>query len=106
MIFCALCGLRVDRCRLEGSARRTCRAEDLLELVSRRDLELIVAALGRRFVGAPPQKDRGVAEPIALHVVVLDLAHALDPQRLPREILARAPAALPARHARHLAAAR
>ena len=39
-------------------------------------------------------------------MVVLDLAHALDPKRLPREILARAPAALASGHARHLAAAR
>ena len=59
------------------------RAEDLLELVRGRDLELIVAAVGRRLVRAPALKDRGVAEAIALHVVVLHLAHALDPQRLP-----------------------
>ena len=76
------------------------RAEDLLELVRRRDLELIVAAVARRLVRPPALEDRRVAEAVALHVVVLDLAHALDPQRLPRQILARAPAALPARHAR------
>ena len=40
-----------------------------------------------------------MAEAIALHVVVLHLAHALDPQRLPRQILAGAPAALAAGHA-------
>ena len=64
------------------------------------DLELIVAAVARRLVGTPAQEDRRVAEAIALHVVVLHLAHALDPQRLPRQILAGAPAALAARHAR------
>ena len=41
-----------------------------------------------------------MAEAIALQVVVLHLAHALDAQRLPRQILAGAPAALPAGHAR------
>ena len=75
------------------------RAEDLLELVRGRDLELIVAAVRRRLVGPPAQEGRRVAEAIALQVVVLHLADALDPQRLPREILARAPAALAAGHA-------
>ena len=83
---------------------RAGRAEDLLELVRRRDLELIVAAVRRRLVGPPALEDGGVAEAVALHVVVLHLAHALDAQRLPRQILAGAPAALAAGHARHLAA--
>ena len=87
----------------ERQRGRRGRAEDLLELVRRRDLELIVAAVARRLVGPPAQKDRRVAEAIALQVVVLHLADALDAQRLPRQILARAPAALPARHARRLA---
>ena len=38
------------------------RAEDLLELVRRRDLELIVAAVARRLVRPPAQEDRRVAE--------------------------------------------
>ena len=38
-----------------------------------------------------------------LHVVVLDLTHSLDPDRLPREILARAPSTLASGHAGHLA---
>ncbi len=87
---------------LSGGARplsvRT-RAEDLRELVRRRDLELIVAAVVRLPVGPPAQEHRRVPEAIALQVVVLHLAHALDPQRLPRQILAGAPAALPAGHA-------
>src|SRR5262245_41354034 len=78
-------------------------AKDLLELVRGRDLELIVAAVCRLFVGTPALKDGGVTETRSLHVVVLDLADALDPQRLPREILAGAPTALPARHPGHLA---
>src|SRR5687768_9277539 len=70
------------------------RAEDLLELVRSRDLELIVAAVRRPFVVAPALKDRGVTESRPLHVVVLHLAHPFDAERLPRKILARAPAAL------------
>src|SRR5688572_27882955 len=85
-----------------GSSPARGGAENLLELVRSRDLELVVAAVVRRLVGPPAQKHRGVTKAIALQVVVLDLAHTLDPQRLPREILAGAPAALSARHARHL----
>src|SRR5688500_16008022 len=81
-----------------GSAIVVARPEDLLELVRRRDLQLVVPAVGRPLVGAPAKEDRGVAEPISLHMVVLDLADPLDPERFPREILARAPAALTARH--------
>ncbi len=81
------------------SALPTQRAEDLLELVSRRDLELIVPARCRRLVRPPSLKDRRVAEAVPLHVVVLDLTHALDPERLPREIFSGAPPALAAWHA-------
>src|SRR6185295_12457997 len=73
--------------------------ENLGELGRRRDLELVVAAVRRPLVGTPAREDGGVPEPIALEVVVLDLAHALDAQRLPGEILARAPPALAAGHA-------
>src|ERR1700709_880167 len=79
------------------------RAEHLLELVRSRDLELIVAAVARPLVEPPALKDRGVSKAIALHVVVFHFADALDTQRFPREILARAPAALAAGHARPLA---
>src|SRR5206468_11303571 len=78
--------------------------EDALQLVRRRDLELIVPAVGGLPVGTPALKDRGVPEPRPLHVVVFDLADALDPQRFPREVLARAPPALAAGHAGHLRA--
>ncbi len=40
-----------------------------------------------------------MTEAIALQVVVLHLAHALDAERLPGEILAGAPTALPSGHA-------
>ena len=61
----------------------------LRELERSRDLQLVVAAVARRLVGTPALKNRRVAEPIALHVVVLHLAHTFDSERLPRQILAR-----------------
>src|SRR5690606_6765114 len=80
--------------------------EDAIEVVGVRHLELVVAAVGRPPVGPPAQERRGVAEAVALEMVVSDLADALDPQRLPRQVLAGAPAALPARHARAAATLR
>src|SRR5262249_3997656 len=79
------------------------RAEDLLELVRSRDLQLIVAAVLRLLVLTPPHKGRRMPEAVALHVVVLPFAHAIDPQRLPREVLPRAPPALSAGHPRRAA---
>src|SRR5690349_22457021 len=75
-------------------------SEHLFQLVRLGGLELVVPAVGWRLVGPPAQEDRGVAKTIALQMVVLHLAHPLDAQRLPGEILARAPAAVRARHAR------
>ncbi len=101
----SICGRRRShsipmRRRMSGKAsvRTARRAEDLLELVRRSDLELIVAAVSRLSIGTPAQEDGGVSEPIALQVVVLDLADALDPHRLPRKILAGTPSALSAGH--------
>ena len=45
-----------------------------------------------------------MAEAVALQVIVLHLAHALDAHRFPREVLAGAPAALAAGHARRVLA--
>ena len=69
-------------------------AEDPLQLVGRRDLELVVAAVPRRLVGAPAQEGRGVAEAVALHVVVRDLAHALEAAAAPSSDPCPVPAAL------------
>src|SRR5262245_54579330 len=80
-------------------ARLPARPEDLLQLVSRSDFELIVAAVAGFLVGAPALKDRSVSEAIAFHVIVLHFADALDAQRFPRQVFSRAPTALPARHA-------
>src|SRR5262249_17505148 len=82
------------------------RREHLGQLVGRGDLELVVAAVTRPLVGPPPHEGGRVAKAVALQMVVLDLAHALDAQRLPREVLARAPAAVAARHPLALAACR
>src|SRR5215217_6181010 len=77
-------------------------AEHFVELVRLGDLELVVAALRGRFVGAPAQEHGGMPESIALQVVVFHLADAFDPERFPRQILTRAPAALTAGHPSHL----
>src|SRR5262249_31365852 len=73
--------------------------EDFRELEGRGDLELVVATVARALVRPPPQEDGGVAKATALQVIVLHLADELDPQRLPRQILAGAPPALAPRHA-------
>src|SRR5204863_7561591 len=73
-------------------------AEDPGQFVRRRHVELVVAAILRRLVDAPAHERRRVAEALSLQVVVLDLADALGPERLPTEVLAAAPAALRARH--------
>src|SRR6185312_13649851 len=90
-------GLR--QARRPPAASRPCGPENLLQRVRRRDLELIVAAVLRRLVETPAQEVRRVAEAIALQVVVLHLADALDAQRLPRQVLVSGPAADAARHA-------
>src|SRR5688572_20664853 len=92
---------RIARAWKESSTTRgngSARTEHLCQLVRRRDLELVVAALGRTLVGAPAQERGGVAEAIAQQVVVLHLADALDAQRLPRQVLSGAPAAVSAGH--------
>src|SRR6266571_9346310 len=73
-------------------------SEDLGELGGRSDLELVVAAVRRPLVGTPAQEHGRMPEAGALQVVVLHLADALDPERLPGEVLALAPAAGRARH--------
>src|SRR5215831_13721209 len=83
--------------RATGSAAG--RREDRAELGRRSDLQLVVAAILGPPVRSPAQERRRVTEAVALQVVVLDLAHALDAQGLPGEVLACAPAALSAGHA-------
>src|SRR4030095_4733256 len=78
-----------------GRSENSCsRAKYLFQLERCRDLELIVSAVRGLLIGTPAQEDGCVPEASSLHVVVLDLAHALDAQRLPREILPRTPPAL------------
>src|SRR5439155_10194359 len=76
--------------------------EHLLQLVSGCDLELVVAAVLGLLVRSPALEYRAVAKPVAFHMIVLHLAHPLDPQRLPGKILAGTPAALAAGHAARL----
>src|SRR5436190_2887129 len=71
-------------------------AEDALELVGGRHLELIVTAIVWPLVRPPAQELRGVAEARALHVIVRDLTDSLGSQRLPAQVFAAVP---PARRA-------
>src|SRR6185369_12415490 len=77
-----------------GSGAAGSRRENLGQLVGRGHLELIVAAVLGALVRPPAEEDGGVAEPVPLQMIVLHLAHPLDPERLPGEVLPRAPAAL------------
>src|SRR5262249_49731843 len=72
--------------RLRSGAARVPRAEDPLELVGGRHLQLVVAAVTRPLVRAPAHELRGVAEARTLHVIVRDLADALGAQPLPPHI--------------------
>src|SRR5689334_4648901 len=65
--------MRPAYCSSVGAERLP--AEDVGEVVGHDLLELVVAAALRVPVGAPPLELAGVAEPLALHVVVADLAH-------------------------------
>src|SRR5438105_2370256 len=65
--------------------------EDPRELVRGRFLELIVAAVAGLFVGPPALERRRVPEPVALEVIVRNLCHAFEPQRLPGQVLAPVP---------------
>src|SRR5258705_8699674 len=96
IVFSLSASTRKASCR---ESRLSDTAEHFLELVRPGHFKLIVAAVFRRPVRPPPQKGRGMPEAIALHVVVLHLADALDSEGFPREILPGAPAALPPGHA-------
>src|SRR6478735_12741712 len=69
-------------------------AEDLVQLHGHRRVELLVGARRRLAVGSPALEARGVAEAVALQVLVRDLGHEVEAQGLPAEVLARVPAAL------------
>src|SRR6516225_8829281 len=62
------------------------------------DFELRIGTVARLLVCAPPSKMRYVTEAGALHVLVGDFDHQFGSQRLPREVLALTPAALPPGH--------
>src|SRR5712675_2461597 len=77
--------------------------EDLRELLRRYDLELIEGAVARTLVIPPPAELRRVSKATPLHVVVRDFDDELRTQRLPRQILSRAPPTLRAGPAMRLA---
>src|SRR6202042_2032672 len=73
--------------------------KDRRQLLRRDDFELRIGAVAGLLVRAPPSKMRHVTEAGSLHVLVSDFDHELGSQRLPRQILALAPAALATGHA-------
>src|SRR5262245_48512549 len=84
----------VERARNRQMPTVSSDPEDLLQLHGNRHVELLVGARRRLAVGAPALEARGVAEAVALHVLVGDLGDQAQPQRLPAEVLARVPPAL------------
>src|ERR1700746_3437467 len=72
--------------------------ENRRQLLRRNHLKLRIRAVAGLLILAPSAELRRVAEPVSLHVVVSDFHHQLGAQRFPRQVLALAPAALPARH--------
>src|SRR5207249_5846772 len=73
--------------------------ENHRQLFWRNDFELVIGAVAWLLVRAPPAKLRRVTEAVALHVVISDFDDQLGTERLPRQVLALAPAALAAGHA-------
>src|SRR5882724_10480962 len=81
------------------SGLSACAPKNRCQLVRRNHFELRIRAVARLLVRAPSAKMRHVPEASALHVLISDFHHQLGPQRLPRQVLALAPAALATRHA-------
>src|SRR4029077_8958253 len=75
------------------------RRQHFPSFLARPHFELSVGAVTRLFVGAPASKLRHVPEAGPLHVLVGDFDHEVRPQRLPRQVLSLAPAALASRNA-------
>src|SRR3989442_4378177 len=59
----------------------------LLQLVGRRDFELIVAEVAGLFVRPPPLEYLLMPEPITLEVIVLYFSDPIVAPRLPRHVL-------------------
>src|SRR5215213_8803031 len=60
----------------------------------RHDLQLRKRAVTRLLITSPPPKLRRVTKAISLHVIISNFHHELRSQRLPRQILPRAPTTL------------
>src|SRR5213593_2842244 len=73
--------------------------EDRHQLLWRNHFELSIGTVARLLVRAPSSKMRHVTKAGSLHMLVSHFDHQFGPQRLPREVLALAPAALAAWHA-------
>src|SRR5262245_62650256 len=86
------------RSGIEGSDSAPGR-EYLCQFRRQDNFNLLIRAVARLFVLAPPSELRDVAKPAPLHVIVRNFQNQLRSQRLPREILALAPTTLCPRHA-------
>src|SRR5436190_1145384 len=80
------------------TTRDPLQTEDLGELMGDGRLELVVRVRARIPVLPPMLEPGGVAETVALEVLVGDFGDELDPQRLPAHVLLRVPAAGRAPH--------
>src|SRR4029077_4400251 len=72
--------------------------ENRRQLLRRNHFKLRIRTVAGVLVLGPSAELRRMTEPVSLHVVVSDLHHQFGSQRFPRQVLALAPAALPARH--------
>src|ERR1051325_4446105 len=78
----------------------TSTSENRLQFFRRDHFELIVGAIPRLLIGAPSAKLRCVTKSVALHMIIRNFDDQLRTQRLPGQILTRAPAALAPGHAK------
>src|SRR5918994_4719496 len=86
------------RCTRSYPTSRRVHTENSSQVVAHWLLELVVATGPRIAIGSPPLEMCRVPESPALHRVVLHLQDTLGTQRGERQVLARAPPALRARH--------
>src|SRR4051794_31911049 len=93
--------------RTDQSRPSVLRPEQAVELGRHGLVELVVGAGSGILVGPPPHEPSGVTEPatlvarraaLPLHVLEGDLGHQLEPDRVPREVLAAGPARLAPGH--------
>ena len=96
---CEGCAVAIEADFKGEGEERLLAAENFFELLGWHDFQLLVGAGLRFSVAAPTAELRGVAEAVALHVIIGDFNDELGAQGFPRQIFSLAPAALAAGHA-------